>query len=248
MADEKTAVRKKRRTLLNPQNDGTVKTRGPFCPECQYEYVQSVAMQTQAMLAMESGLIVECPGCKADGIPVATFQARSMPPSFPRTAAIEPGVQRIIDSVFEVDYDKTWKILKENLVVGEGRTDHGTVTSALDHAENNARRAHQLYVNAKFEYERYLVDNEIVFSALWDEANGKLQAEKESGKRNKAITDADVRAKVAEDHPEQFRHHEMEKRKFDLTVKHLENFSDTWSSKCRSLQVILKTMRGGGVA
>lgn len=221
--------------------------RGPFCPKCQQEYNKTAKEQTEARLTIELGNKIKCRGCSLTVLLVNDFEDHVQHRK-PRRVPIEPGVQKIIDNVFQVDYEATWKVLHENLMLGQGRTDHGTVTSYLDHAEDNARKAHQLFVNMKLDYERFKIEHQVVWAGLYDEAHAQLQAEKTEGKRTKQITDGDVSFKMAELHPDEFKAYEIDKKKFELAVAHAENFAERWNSRARDLNTILGKMRGGGVA
>lgn len=250
---ETTAVRKKRRTIPVETNGesptkSSIPEKGPYCPRCKYEYGNQLdkggeSTQIAAMLAHEGGLSIECPKCHRKDTPVLGFEDPENKPPPPKSAPIEPGVRRIIESVFQVDYEASWKKLHEALVIGDKRNDHATVTKHLDLVEDRAREAHQLYVNMRIELERFLIDHEIIWAAMWDEANAKLQAEKAKGERSKQITDADVRYKMAEQHPDQFKHQEIQKKQFELAVKHAESFAGRWEQKARDIGVILGKMK-----
>lgn len=241
-------VRKKKKTVATPLEEKKVELpeRGPWCPACQWEYTD--ARKLSAFLAVEAELAVDCPECDEEHVPVMVMPQERPAKGPPKRPPLEPGVKAIIDTIFEVDYAQTWKVLQEQLVIGEDRTDHGTVVQHLDHAEDNARKAHQLYVNMRLDQERYEIDTKIVWAALYDEAHARLQAQKAKGERSKQITDGDVAYKMAELHPDEFRAYEIEKKRFDLAVKHAETLAELWSSKARSLNTILSRMRGGGVA
>ncbi len=60
---------------------------------------------------------------------------------------------------------------------------------------------------------------------------------KEQGLRKKAITEADVRAKMIEQHPDEFRAADTSLRRFSLAVEHAEHAVKCVMQKSRSLQV-----------
>lgn len=144
----------------------------------------------------------------------------------------------IIDHPLSV-YEK----LEAALKVGDQRTDHGSVNKSLDEAESNCRLAHRLWTSAKLEYERWCLDNGVVFGQMRLEATAVLQREKDQKLRNKMITDADVDAMCSSLYPEQWRAQEIKRRKVELMVKSMENLNECWMSRCRSLQAMLSKQR-----
>jgi hypothetical protein len=133
--------------------------------------------------------------------------------------------------------------LEAALKVGDQRTDHGSVNKSLDEAESNCRLAHRLWSSAKLEYERWRLDNNQVFGAMWLEATVVLQKEKDAKLRNKQITDADVESMCSSLFPEQWRAQEIKRKKVELMVKSMENLTECWISRCRSLQAMLSKQR-----
>ena len=144
----------------------------------------------------------------------------------------------IIDHPMEV-----YQRLESSLKVGDQRTDHGSVNKSLDEAETNCRLAHRLWTSAKLEYERWCLDNGVVFGAMRLEATAVLQREKENKLRNKMITDADVDAMCSSLFPEQWRSQEVKRKKVELMVRSMENLTECWISRCRSLQAMLSKQR-----
>jgi hypothetical protein len=249
-----------RRTTVKPAVEVLTKPQpdGPWCRHCGAEFGvigesesgNIVARQAETVLAASThaafGTEFACEACGAMGVPVfdkaAVLPARNYAPP-PKL----PAVQRIIDSVFEVDFGQTWKQLHDALVVGDHRSDLGNVRRSLDHAEDNARKAHKLYCGMRVELERYEIDAEIVFAPMRGEATDLLQAQKVAGTRTKQITDADVEATMAELHPDEYRRVKLDRKKFRLAVDHAEELGKSWNSRCRSLQSMLHSIRGGGV-
>lgn len=161
-----------------------------------------------------------------------------------KTHALRPDMQRIVEKTWINDMHETATRLRTALSVGEKMSDHGTLMKALDVAETNAHDAHRLYLTAKLEYERWELDNQVVFGAMIGDATRALQYDKEHGGRSKQITDADVQAKVSVLYPDEWRHQESKRRSVKLTVDSLSNLSDIWMSRCRTLQAMLAKLRG----
>src|ERR1700722_7126194 len=108
---------------------------------------------------------------------------------------LHEGFQKIVESVFVENPWEEYKRLEAKLHIGqEGRALHATVNGALDEAETNARKAHRLWMTARVERSRWELANAAIFGAAKIEATRILQHEKDEGKRNKQITDADVEA------------------------------------------------------
>lgn len=145
---------------------------------------------------------------------------------------------KIVERVFDLpDPDTEFAYLTEQLKVGAGEFD--SVRTALGIAEGNALRAHRLYVNAREAEEAFKIDTRVVEGALREKAVAALQEEKAEGQRSKAITEADIMARVLTDHPDEYRHQEMSKLRSRKMIEHLEVLVDLWRSKCRSLAAIL---------
>lgn len=152
-------------------------------------------------------------------------------------------LEQIVETVFVNDMAKMWQRLREGLTIGVKRSDHGTLMKALDLAEKRAHDAHRLYVTAKIERERWERQNEKVFGAMWSKATEVLQQEKTEGFRNKAITDADVRSKVATMFMDEYEAQEVRRLKIKSTVDSIEDLAEQWKSRCRTLQAMLNKMR-----
>lgn len=153
-----------------------------------------------------------------------------------------PGFERITERVFDLpDPEAEYALLEKALSLGTQEFD--SIAKALDSAEDNARRAHRLYVGAKLDYERFLADAEVIEGAIWSEAVAELQREKEAGTRTKQITDADSRAKCAALFPDEWRDLAEKKVQAKLSVEHMERFADLWVSRCRSLGGLLAAKR-----
>lgn len=173
----------------------------------------------------------------------AEIDSRSTQPSAAKPGGMSKDFEQIVTSVYEIDTLKEYTRLESQLTIGEDRSDYATVLSHLDRAENNARVAHKLYLSSKIERERWQAENEPIRAAIWSKAERELQREKDDKARNKSITNEDVRARALELHPDEFQAYEMYLARVNGTEKHLEKLSELWTSRCRTLQVILQTLR-----
>lgn len=161
-----------------------------------------------------------------------------------KESKLRPDMTKIVETVFIVDLHETWTRLRKALTIGEKRSDHGTLMLALDQAEHNAHDAHRVYVTAKIERERWERENDVMLGSMWSEANRSLQKEKNDGLRAKQITDADIKARAATLHPDEYRAQEVKRASIKATVDSLENLSEQWNSRCRTLQTMLGKLRG----
>jgi hypothetical protein len=161
----------------------------------------------------------------------------------PKATPLRPDADRIVSTIFLNDVADAWEKLESGLRVGEKSSDHGTLFKALDEAESNARLAHRLFVTMKVVQDEWEKTNEVVFGALWSEANQALQDEKDQGIRSKQITDADVRARCAVLHPDEWKAQEIKRARLKATVATLENLSEVWLSRCKTLQTMLGKSR-----
>ena len=160
-----------------------------------------------------------------------------------RKLRTDPHMARIFETLFQVDIWEDFKRLKTALRVGEKHRDYATLMKALDEAEDNARLAHGLFVNAKLISERFEADAALVEAAMRKEATSVLQSEKTKGERSKAITDADVSAQCATMFPDEWMRVQVDRRQHKLTVSHLEHLVTCWNSRCRSLQTMVAKVR-----
>lgn len=178
----------------------------------------------------------------AKNLPENPFEFESANAS--KKTKVRTDLEKIVTKVFVVDLHDQWLKLREALTVGEKRSEHGVLNKALDEAEKNAHMAHRVYITAKIERERWERENDTIWGAMWSEANKSLQKEKEEGTRAKQLTDADIKARVATLHPEEYQEIEVRRAKIKATVDSLEDLAVQWKSRCKSLQTMKGTLRG----
>lgn len=171
------------------------------------------------------------------------FEKPNNKPYEGKESPLHPEIERIVETIIIEHPWDVYQRLENALRVGDQRTDHGSVTKALDEAETNVRLAHRLWVTAEVEHRRWYLENQRVFGAMRLEATAVLQREKASGLRNKMITDADVDAMCSSLFPEQWHAQEVKQKKVELMVKSMFNLNEAWLSRCRSLQTMLSKQR-----
>jgi hypothetical protein len=129
------------------------------------------------------------------------------------------------------------------LQVGEGRSDHGSLNTALDLAEPNARLAHNLWVTVAIDRKRFNLDQDILVAAMRNEATTALQEEKAQGTRTKQITEADIAAQMQAMYPDAYREAEMKRFEFEMIERSMLNRVEVAMSKCRSVQTMFSKVR-----
>ena len=155
---------------------------------------------------------------------------------------LSEGFERIQTRVFDLpDPDSEYRSLEKALMLGTQQFD--SITAALDQAEDNARRAHRLYVNARVDAERFGIEADVVEGGLWSLASAELQREKDSGARTKQITDGDVKSRVSTMFPDQWRELQEKRIKTRKMMEHLERIADLWKTRCYSLAAMLASKR-----
>jgi hypothetical protein len=151
--------------------------------------------------------------------------------------------EQLVERFFQVDLAAEYAALEPDLKLGEERTDYGSVLAALDRSEDNARRAHALYISSKVEQKRYEIEADKVSAAMRTEARLALQEEVEMGKRKGVISIAELGAEASRRHPDEYAAAAIKAEKIKRAADHLERFADLWKERCRTLSVVLQTMR-----
>lgn len=140
-------------------------------------------------------------------------------------------------------FEEEFRRLEAELSIGSARGEHGRLAEALDNAETNTRAAFRLYATARIARKSREDTDEIASAKLRDDATKSLQEEKDKGTRAKAITDADISARMAGLFPDEFRAQSERRRRWEMTEKSLEHLVSMWESRCRSLQAMLSKSR-----
>jgi hypothetical protein len=180
---------------------------------------------------------------QAMAIAGVTTTAGAMRAGVPFTSQPElgEGYGRISVHVFDLpDPETEYRELVDQL--GHTTALDGPV-ERLDNAEDNARRAHRLYVCARVDAERFNLDAELVEAAMRGQAIERLQHEKTIGQRSKAITEADVTAMSAAMFPDEWRDLADRRIKSRKMLEHLEAFASLWTSRCHSLSRLIEARR-----
>lgn len=151
---------------------------------------------------------------------------------------------RVVERFFLVDVEREYDELEDRLTLGRAsEAEPAILANELDLAGDRARRAHLLYVNARVALEGFEIDAAVVESDMRAQAIAFLQAEKDAGRRNKAITDADVESEIAKKFPDQYRASRIGREKAKRSVEHLKAFAELWSARQQALDAIVRTSR-----
>ena len=146
------------------------------------------------------------------------------------------GFDRVLLSVIDesIDVEQEHLQLEGELRIEEALTPE-VVRAAINRCEKNASNAHRLYALAKVHVERFRFETEISLSAMRDQAVFELTEEKNAGKRTKQVTDADVLARIASTHADEWREISDGLARAEAMLKVLERFSDVWYRRSWSL-------------
>ena len=156
---------------------------------------------------------------------------------------LRPDLAAIVETVWVEDMNKLWKRIKAALPIGERRSEHGFLVKRLDEFRVLSYEAHNLYVTAVREEHRWELENEVTNSAMWNEASRELETEKNDKIRTKAITEADVRAKIMALHPDEFMAQETKRKALKLTVVDLTYLVKVVNEACEDTRVMLAKLR-----
>lgn len=153
-------------------------------------------------------------------------------------------LQRIVENVFVRELFKEWKELEASLDIGEKRSEHSYAKEALDKAAGRAYRAHRVYLTARNLRDTWELENEVIFGAMWSEATRSIQKEKEDGIRRKAITNDDIKRRVATMFPDEYQAQEKKRRELKAAVESLERLAEIWVGKQRDAAALVGKNRG----
>jgi hypothetical protein len=178
-------------------------------------------------------------------LPETRKRARSFDPSaeisiedFPM---LPPSWMRIQERSFRLeDPEAEFNELEEALKLTNALTP-GNLQEALNVAEDNARRAHRLYIVARLEYEKFELEALPIIEAMRDAASKDLQGEKDRKERTKAITEADIKGRASVLFPDEWVIAMERKIKAEGMMDTLKSFAELWRQRCFSLSSMLNS-------
>ena len=145
-----------------------------------------------------------------------------------------PGFARIVEKTFDLNIDEEYDSLEGQLVIKDALTPQ-TIRAALNKAEDNARRAHQIYVAAKVEVDLFEIEAAKVEAAMRESVIKDMSADKAVKIRSKQITEGDVIARMALSYPDEYVAIVSRRSQAKQTVEHLKRLADLWQNRCRTL-------------
>ena len=162
-------------------------------------------------------------------------------------AVMGAGYDAIVTKLFDLpDPDEVYEsvILSLQLADRASRLDYGSCVDALDKAQEMARQAFQLSINARVAQERLEINAQVILGAMREQAVAQLQQEKEDGKRAKQITDKDVEAVMAAKYPDEYTELELRRLKARKMVEAMSDLHERAAARARNLDTMTQGARG----
>lgn len=154
---------------------------------------------------------------------------------------LPPSWMRIQERAFKLeDPEAEFNELEEALKLTDALTP-GNLQEALNRAEDNARRAHRLYIVARIEYEKFELEASPIIEAMRDAASKDLQGEKDRKERSKAITEADIKGRASVLFADEWAIAMERKIKAEGMMDTLKSFAELWRQRCFSLSSMLNS-------
>lgn len=152
---------------------------------------------------------------------------------------LPPAWMKIQERTFALeDPEAEYHELESDLRLSDALTP-GNLQEALNKAEDNARRAHKLYIVARVEYERFDLETMPIIEAMRDAASRDIQGEKDRKERSKAITEADIKGRASVLFPDEWAIAMERKSKAEGMMDSLKSFAELWRQRCFSLSSML---------
>lgn len=146
-------------------------------------------------------------------------------------------VTKVIDEGLGLDINAEYDELERGLVLPDALTPH-VVAAAINLCESNAKRAHRLYVLARYQLDRYKVSAEVALGAMREAATHRLSVMKAAGHHPKQVTDSDVRDMAATMYPDEWANIQDRVARTEHTLAHLARFADLWQRRSWSLSAL----------
>lgn len=143
-------------------------------------------------------------------------------------------VTKVIDEGLGLDIEVEYDELERGLVLPDALTPQ-VVMAAINECERNAKRAHRLYVLARYQFDRYKIAAEVALGAMREAATHKLGVLKAAGQHPKQVTDQDVKDMAATMYPDEWTNINDRLARTEQTLVHLARFADLWQRRSWSL-------------
>lgn len=155
---------------------------------------------------------------------------------FPKLPDMRSGFEELVSDIFDNigDVFLEYTEIRESLSVNGALTPNA-VNEAANNAEKMADRAYKLYCIGRLEYEAYVREIDTIEAAMRDGAVAELEKQKANRSRTKQITDADVRAEIAQRYPDEWNNLQTRRTKASAMSDYLENLSKLAMKRCFSI-------------
>lgn len=144
----------------------------------------------------------------------------------------------IITTIRGIDVAKMYQRLYDELVLGEGASEYGSILHALDRADRNIVDAERLVRAAKLEQERVDRNVAIELEVLRTTARKELEAEKAAGTRSKAPTLDDIRDRMTGNWPTKMGEVNGPSEEIHGVRSVCEKLEVAWRSRAQSLRAM----------
>lgn len=153
----------------------------------------------------------------------------------------------VITDVFSLDVHRTYKRLEQELSLGDGASEYGTVLHAVDASSKNLFDAARLARKAKLEDEKFAMELDKREEVLRSTAVAELEAEVRNKTRSKAPTIADINARMLANWPDEISSIKARKGEMHGAFRSIEALEVAWRERCQALKVMAQGFRNTGV-
>jgi hypothetical protein len=168
--------------------------------------------------------------------------AQSLPsgPVIPSTPRLKDGLAKVVETVFAIDIEETFNQLEATKLYIDDALTPPAVRAHLNRADEDARRAYQLYCAVKLQVQSYVRDCEPCIGAMRRAASAALTRDKALGKSTKQITEDDIRHKMAALFPDQYTDVFGRIDRLERAAKFFERYAELWKNRAYTLSSLNK--------
>lgn len=152
----------------------------------------------------------------------------------------------VISDVFNLDVHKTFKRLEQELTLGDGATEYGTLLHAVDKSARNLYEAARLSRKAKLVDEQFSDELDKRLEVLRSSAIVALEEEKAKGLRSKAPTIKDIEDRMLASWPDEMTSIRTRKAEMHGAFRAIEALELAWRDRCQSLRTMAQGQRSSG--
>lgn len=152
----------------------------------------------------------------------------------------------LINDVFRLNVRETYERLNQELTLGDGATEYGSVIRAVDQSARNLFDAARLCRRAKLEDEKFTAELDKELEVLRTAAQRALEIEKAEGKRSKAPTIQDIKDRMLASWPDAVSSMEERKAEMHGAFRAIEALEGAWRDRCQALRTLALQFRSAG--